>query len=129
MSLTCRRASTTITTNGTTETLTVVAPVTRTLTQTLTSLTATLSLSYLTIDTTIPIAENSSFVIFVRYWYYDPNSTVAISALNSTMLQVWGGNYFGSVSVTNPNFTITEISPSLPIIIGGPNNHSKASIL
>ena len=134
--------STTVTITDTSGIVTEIAPITQTSTQTVTSLrtttyhstqtvtatSLTAALSYLPIGTTFHFTENSSFVVFVRYYFYN-SSTTTISSSNSSMIYIWGGNYSADVSTSNPNFTINQIFPNHPVVIGGSNNLSEGSIV
>jgi len=129
------RSSETITTTSTTvkvtsETVTELSPTTKTTTQTvITSPTANLSFSYLPIGTQVSMNGNSSIEVFVRYYFYDSNKTVTISPTNNSLVFIWGGNYSADISTTNPNFTIREASPNIPLKIGGADDENEGAVV
>ena len=108
-------------------TTTVTTPLTEITTNNLTV--TTIDIPYVPIGTQFSMSENSSIEVFVRYYYYDADKTVTISPSNTSMLYIWGGNYSGDVSNTNPNFTISELSPTSPLTIGGASNESEGAIV
>ncbi len=74
------------------------------------------------------IPQNGTLVLYVKYWYYNPNSTLSLNfTLGKAIDQITGSEGLEATADAAGNFTISSNAAS--IIFGGPDNLSEGTLV